>query len=139
MAESHNPKDQMFLACLHKEYKKNKGGFNALNDLLKGISGFLTGIDHVSDTGHGPAINIDFYNILSNGERHIRALLTNIENSDKLVKTKKAVPEKLIKGIDDLLDESLNKNEFKASLTKLFKDYDIKETSIEKEDEELPF
>lgn len=138
MAESHDPKKEMLSVWIHKEFEEGKNGFKVLNDLLKSITGFLTGIDHISDHQQGPAINLDFYNILSNGERNLRSLLNNIENSDKLVKPKEVAPENLINKIDQLLNQSLTKIEFKASLTKLFKDYDIKETSI-KQEKDLPF
>jgi len=143
MGEDFNPKKNMHLALIHNDYKPENKGFKAIESFCKCITGFLTGIDHVSDH-QGPCINITFYNTLADGESKLSSLLMNISRSDEFVEVQKDVSEKLINGIDDLLDQSLNKNEFKLSLTKLFKDYDIVEKNIIKKEniikeKDLPF
>ena len=129
----------MHLAWIHNDYKSNEPGFRNMENLLKCITGFLTGIDHVSDHQNGPCINLEFYNTLAAGERTLTSLMNNLKHSEEAVEVKTEVSEKkLINGIDSLLDQSLSKNEFKSSLTILFKDYDINEKSIIKK-EDLPF
>jgi len=144
MGEYIDPKKNMHLALIHNDYKPENKGFRAIESLCKTINGFLTGIDHTSDHQNGPCINMAFYNTLSDGELRLTSLMNNISRSGEFVEVQKDVSEKFINEIDDLLDQSLNKNEFKLSLTKLFKDYDIKEKSIIKKEsksnkKELPF